>query len=47
MCGASNYVAKSRTSVLSAKPLKPLGHILDFATLRIRLSSRWSDLKED
>jgi hypothetical protein len=31
---ASNYVAKLRASVLRAKSLKPLGHILDFATLR-------------
>jgi hypothetical protein len=32
ICGTSNYVAKSRTTVLSAKHLKPLGHIFDFAT---------------
>jgi hypothetical protein len=32
-----NYVAKLRAGVLSAKRLKPLGHIFDFATFRIRL----------
>ena len=32
-----NYVAKFRADVLRAKCLKPLGHIFDFATFRIRL----------
>ena len=31
-----NYVAKLRVNVLRAKGLKPLGHIFDFATLRIK-----------
>jgi hypothetical protein len=35
---APYYVAKSAAGVLSAKQLKPLGHIFNFATLRIRLS---------
>jgi hypothetical protein len=35
-CGASSYVAKLRVGVLSAKRLKPLGHIFNFATLRIK-----------
>ena len=42
MCEASNYVAKSRADALCTKRLKPLGHILDFATFRIRLSQRLS-----
>jgi len=39
----SNYVAKLRASVLRAKRLKPLGHIFDFATFRIRLSEKTHD----
>jgi len=34
--GRANYVAKLRVNVLRAKGLKPLGHIFDFATLRIK-----------
>ena len=30
-----NYVAKLRVDLLRAKGLKSLGHIFDFATLRI------------
>jgi hypothetical protein len=36
-------VAKSRADVLQAKGLQLLGHILDFAALRIRLSDRFHD----
>jgi hypothetical protein len=32
----SNYVAKLKGNVLRAKGLKPLGHIFNFATLRIK-----------
>jgi hypothetical protein len=32
MCGASNYVAKSRAGVLSPKHLESFGHIFYFAT---------------
>ena len=32
MCGALNYVAKSRVGVLSPKDLESFGHILYFAT---------------
>jgi len=39
---ASNYVANLRADALQAKGLELLGHILDFATLRIRLSLRLS-----
>ena len=41
-CLASNYVAKPRASELRIKSLKPLGHIFEFATLRIRLSEKGS-----
>ena len=34
---ASNYVANLRADALQAKGLELLGHILDFATLRMRL----------
>jgi hypothetical protein len=37
---ASNYVAKSRADALQVKGLELLGHILDFATFHLRLSSR-------
>jgi hypothetical protein len=33
---ASNYVAKLRADALRAKHLKPLGHILDFATFPVK-----------
>ena len=33
---APDYVAKLRASVLRTKGLKRLGHIFDFATLRIK-----------
>ena len=33
---ASNYVANLRADALQAKGLELLGHILDFATLRIK-----------
>jgi hypothetical protein len=37
---APNYVAKLRATVVRTEGLKRLGHIFDFATLRIRLSDR-------
>jgi len=39
-CLASNYVAKPRASELRIKSLKPLGHIFEFATLRIKCSQQ-------
>jgi len=36
------YVAKLKSDALSTKGLKPLSHIFDFATFRIRLSRKLS-----
>jgi hypothetical protein len=47
MCEASNYVVKLRAEALCTECLNPLGHFLDFATFRIRLSSWWFYLPED
>ena len=43
---ASNYVVKLRASLFRPTELRPVGHIFDFATLRIRLSEKTHAIAE-